>query len=289
MPNSVATRLRHSYTQAAAAHLLQQACLRTLLDSLMAEGISPIVLKGMPLAESLYPDPALRQAGDIDLMLRPSETPRAERILESLGYIQAGDRELQNTYKDHHHHLAPYVHQSLPSVVELHSHILRPSSAWLMDSGALWDRVRASSTSGASHLLLAPEDQLLHLCVHFYNDRRLARSGGLLHLCDIALFLERKSGEVDWDEFADRVLRHCPGNAVYTSLYCAAAIGGASPPEAVLDALRPRGFDDSRARLFMARRVTGTSQRVRSSISSRPLRFRRASDRLLKVGAALRS
>ena len=90
MPNSVATRLRHSYTQAAAAHLLQQACLRTLLDSLMAEGISPIVLKGMPLAESLYPDPALRQAGDIDLMLRPSETPRAERILESLGYIQAG-------------------------------------------------------------------------------------------------------------------------------------------------------------------------------------------------------
>ena len=136
-----------------------------------------------------------------------------------------------------------------------------------MDSGALWDRVRASSTSGASHLLLAPEDQLLHLCVHFYNDRRLARSGGLLHLCDIALFLERKSGEVDWDEFADRVLRHCPGNAVYTSLYCAAAIGGASPPEAVLDALRPRGFDDSRARLFMARRVIGTSQRVSKGLT----------------------
>ena len=76
MPDSVATRLRHSYKQAAAAHLLQQTCLRALLDSLMAEGVPAIVLKGMPLAESLYPEPALRQAGDIDLMLSPSAFPR---------------------------------------------------------------------------------------------------------------------------------------------------------------------------------------------------------------------
>jgi|GEM_PF-3113641 hypothetical protein len=47
---------------------------------------SCIVLKGPALAHSLYPHPALRQSGDLDLLVLPPNMPAARKILEDLGY-----------------------------------------------------------------------------------------------------------------------------------------------------------------------------------------------------------
>lgn len=61
--------------------------LRTLL---MADGIAPIFLKGSALAVLAYGAIGRRQFGDIDLLVRPTDAPRAALLLEEAGYRSPG-------------------------------------------------------------------------------------------------------------------------------------------------------------------------------------------------------
>jgi hypothetical protein len=48
--------------------------------------IPALLLKGQSLARSIYPDPALRQSSDIDLLVLPEHIKQLEAVFETLGY-----------------------------------------------------------------------------------------------------------------------------------------------------------------------------------------------------------
>jgi len=50
-------------------------------------GVEAIPLKGLYLAHRLYPSPALRDMGDVDLLVRRREVPAADGTLRALGYV----------------------------------------------------------------------------------------------------------------------------------------------------------------------------------------------------------
>ncbi len=58
-----------------------------ILDCISTIGVEAMPYKGLPLAEIIYDDIALRQAGDIDLLIRPNDFPRARDAVRKLGYI----------------------------------------------------------------------------------------------------------------------------------------------------------------------------------------------------------
>ena len=53
-----------------------------VLGSLADQGIVPVLIKGAPLAYTVYDDPSLRPRGDTDLLVRPEEVQQARRILK---------------------------------------------------------------------------------------------------------------------------------------------------------------------------------------------------------------
>ena len=71
----------------AARNMLAGRQIQTVTDALNKAGIFSILLKGHALARTVYPDPALRQSTDIDLLVQPRNIPHAEKILENLGYV----------------------------------------------------------------------------------------------------------------------------------------------------------------------------------------------------------
>jgi hypothetical protein len=57
-----------------------------VVDALSSVGVQVLPYKGLALAESVYGDIALRQAGDIDVLIRGDDLPKAKPILKELSY-----------------------------------------------------------------------------------------------------------------------------------------------------------------------------------------------------------
>src|SRR5579872_4480396 len=57
-----------------------------IADCLEATGIEYLPYKGLALAETLYGDIALRQSGDIDLLVRTRDVPRIRDAVAKIGY-----------------------------------------------------------------------------------------------------------------------------------------------------------------------------------------------------------
>lgn len=57
-----------------------------IYDCLAAIGVEVVPYKGLALAEGIYGDIALRQSGDIDLLIRPQDLPRIRKAVKDLGY-----------------------------------------------------------------------------------------------------------------------------------------------------------------------------------------------------------
>lgn len=68
------------------ALLLARELIR-IVDHLSELGIDVMPYKGLAVAEVVYGDIALRQAGDIDLLIRPQDFARARDAAHELGYI----------------------------------------------------------------------------------------------------------------------------------------------------------------------------------------------------------
>ncbi|NIR15085.1 MAG: nucleotidyltransferase family protein, partial [Desulfobacterales bacterium] len=60
--------------------------LQEIIEAFQEQGVRVLVLRGPALAFSLYPDPAMRPSGDLDLLVIPEHVVQARDILESLGY-----------------------------------------------------------------------------------------------------------------------------------------------------------------------------------------------------------
>ncbi len=64
-----------------------------VLAALSSAGVRGVVLKGLPLAVTLYGDPVARRTDDVDVYVRASDRPAAARALASIGWRCAGGRE----------------------------------------------------------------------------------------------------------------------------------------------------------------------------------------------------
>ena len=84
-PEDLATLASKHRTNLHKAMMLSRELIR-ILDTLAESGIEVMPYKGLALAESLYGDIALRQTGDIDLLIRATDVSRACDVLRTLQY-----------------------------------------------------------------------------------------------------------------------------------------------------------------------------------------------------------
>jgi len=85
-PPRLREKLKKEAVTAAILDLIGERELRRVLIRLDECGIQPLLLKGVPLAYSLYRSPSLRPRADTDLLIRDSDLRSVARTLMELGY-----------------------------------------------------------------------------------------------------------------------------------------------------------------------------------------------------------
>ena len=176
--------------------------LGAILDAFESEGIEAIPYKGPALAQSLYGDVGLRQFGDLDLLLRRADVPRAKACLLARGYAwphaltPAIERAYLRSPAQYHVGLE---HEGRAMLVELHWKTDPDMPVEAMDDPAWWRGLDRAHLAGREIRAFAPRELLLVLLVHGSKHRW----SSLGWLVDVAELL-RLEAEVDGAWIAER-------------------------------------------------------------------------------------
>jgi hypothetical protein len=185
------TYLRSAYLQEDLRSKIVRRICRDILMLLEKEGIPTIVLKGTALAETVYDNPVLRHCHDIDLLIRDQDMSRAMSLLPFIEFKEI-DSKAEPGSSD-----CQLEHESgLP--LELHTALFKlPYYNELL--GETWKRSRNQIIADCPTRILAPADNLLHVCGHaFYESRR-----GSLRWVSDAWFIIDRHRDLDWDLLLD--------------------------------------------------------------------------------------
>jgi GNAT superfamily N-acetyltransferase len=241
IPSNVARDFARSYCRAGIENLRLYERLARVLRRFAEEGLDVIVLKGAFLADVVYRNRALRWMSDADLLVHRYDLARATSLLVAEGWRQPmGGTSARVTTVGH----------QLPTFalggarLDVHWNIEDEQGPFCIDIDGVWDRAQRVSIAGISVLGLAPEDLLLHLCLHTcYSHGWLQFAGGLRHLSDIAATTRHYEKRLDWEEFALRAGSWRGSRCAWLALVLAKELLGAAVPAATLDRLAPCNFD----------------------------------------------
>ena len=180
----------------------------THLSKLFAEhGIFMLSFKGPLLSQHLFGNLALRNAGDLDLLVKPEELEQAEQLLQKNGYQQLlPDFTLtprqRKAYLKTNQHVSYYHPQSLKRIEihwRLHANRYLLPETYLQQ---MMTRTQQLPLGGTQITTLSDEDMFLYLCLHGAHH-------GWSHLkwlCDIAQFLHREPA-INWEAWIENVLK----------------------------------------------------------------------------------
>lgn len=241
VPAPVLQTLRARFQKNLRQMLLRATELVRIVRVLREHGIQALPLKGPVLAIYAYGNLALRQAGDLDLLIPPTAVRQTLTLLQTLGYSRTlALHPAQEAAHIRHGSEMALACETRRIKVDLH---WRFTDNWYMFPLALddvWPRLATLVMADTRVPTLAGEDMLLYLCYHgskHHWDR-------LSWLCDVAALL-RRHPDVDWDRLMQRatVLRN--QRALTLGLQVAHRLIGSALPEPVRqytrqDAVVPR-------------------------------------------------
>jgi putative nucleotidyltransferase-like protein len=165
-----------------------------ILDHFDALGIDVLPYKGLALAETLYGDIALRQAGDIDLLIRSRDLSRIKAALKEVGYSP----HLLLNEAEERAYLASGYECAFDSalgrnLLEVQWALQPQFYAVDFDMDAMFRRAITVSVAGRNMKTPSSEDLFLILSLHAAKHVW----GRLIWLCDIAQLL--KSSGLNWN------------------------------------------------------------------------------------------
>ncbi len=195
VPASAEQALRRQSLGAALRNQEIGRLLASVLAPLNAAGIPVMAHKGVALAATVYPDPSLRIAGDIDLSVRDADRPRAEKMVAHLRAGLVADNPNRTDPRGHHIVLDGTAH-----------HDVDPSrfggGRWrtaALEWEGIWARAESIDVSGGRMLIPAPTDLLITVVA---NSVRRGFSPVRL-VVDIAALIHHHRHRIDWDEYAE--------------------------------------------------------------------------------------
>lgn len=233
----------HLVSEAAAARYRRQLAarqLRELETLLQPTSVSIVLLKGAAyIAQGLSLADG-RTISDVDLLVPRERLAAVESRLIRAGWELAEvDPHDDRYYREWSHELPPLRFPGSPLELDLHHGILPPIARVTADPAALiaWSR----PVPGSSFRVLAPEDQVLHACVHLFADSDLADR--LRDVIDVDALIHAFAKEPDfWERLCGRALSLGLGRSLWYGLrYTSRYVGLQVPPHAwrVLDAFIP--------------------------------------------------
>lgn len=234
VPASVAATLRRISLQNAQRMLVLSAELVEIAESFAQRGVLLAPYKGPVLGVHLYGNLALRQAGDLDLLVRRGDVPPARALLLERGYrprhvLSRGGEEfmLRSRYSE-------VLDRHDGSTVELHWAFTNGDVALPLDLEQFMPGLRPVPFGGSTILMFADADLLLILCVHGSKHRW----DRVEWLCGVSELLRRSSAELDWAALMSRASAAGARRMLLLGVLLAHDLLGAPVPKEVLQRAR---------------------------------------------------
>jgi hypothetical protein len=227
VPASIQSALRARYLRHCQRAMRFSAELAGILQHFEARGIPVIAQKGPALAHLLYGDSAMREFGDLDLLVRPADVPKAVDALIALGY----EKKLQLSPRQEKAYLGSgyeYVfgRGEERNLIELQWNLLPRFYAVDVNIDDLFSRSQQHDFDSCRARVLCLEDQLIFLCVHAAK-HQWAQLGMVRDIAAIAPF------DLDWAFVVHEARRLGILRIVLVSILLAQALLGYEIPERV--------------------------------------------------------
>ncbi len=192
-PEEHLTQARLAAMPIVMSQVRRTASFLALYRQLAAQGLQPLVLKGL-VCRSLYPNPDNRPSSDEDLLIRPASFPAVHEALLRCGLHCEGEDTVAEAHEK--------VYTGPDLCLELHLSPFPTDSIAYGDLNAFFEgaheRAITLEIGGTLVRTLSATDHLLYLICHAY--KHFLHSGvGIRQVCDIMLFAERCCPEIGWD------------------------------------------------------------------------------------------
>lgn len=217
IPVEVVRRIKEECFSSQARNMKVYAALKTVLEALTGEGLAVVVLKGAALAELVYRHIGLRTMADVDLLVEKKNLDKAGAILEQLVFLPNEGYGDKLWYREHHHHMVPYVSSDGSMTIEIHWHIIERTALMDLPIDQLWARTQSIRIASVPCLALSVEHMLLHVALHLSSPNRFLWQ--LRGLYDVAELLRRFGPELKWTELLRMAALAMHTN---TSMWCSA-------------------------------------------------------------------
>lgn len=220
-----------------------------ICDIMTQNGIPMVVLKNGGIMSDMVDDPAACPMEDIDSLVKKSDFKRAHQVLVDNGFefkfrSEFEDEDLEAAFRDGS---TEYLIRT-PAGEDMWFELawravagrwirrdLEPNTDMLMDA--------SYCAPGTKVGILAPEDNLLQVCVHTAKHSYVRAPGLRLHL-DVERIVAHKN--INWSLFLKKVEAAHVKTSTYYSLCLAKMLFDTPVPEAVLAELRPNRNKDRR-------------------------------------------
>ena len=222
--------------QTAGFNLRLKTELYTVLHSFQEHGVRAVPFKGPTLTKSVYGNIALRQFGDLDILIDRQQFVRAHDLLLELGYEQTDlpapvrPAEFQRIQVD-----TTFTHAKKGVVIELHWQLISPYWSQSKIPSDPWMYV-VPATFGSSEIeVFQDEFMFVYLCFHGYKHswERLA------WLVDISELMSNRP-RLDWQKIAVLADKFAIADIVDAGILLASEILGVDVPEDVAQRLRSK-------------------------------------------------
>lgn len=129
-----------------------------LSSTLRANGVEPVILKGLSLTRGYYPDPAMRSAADIDILILNGDETKASELLQSDGAKPTRQRvDALNAIRNH---LPPLLYRGF--LLEIHRNLARHD----VGTSAIANIASHLTASPYGYSVLDAEALFCHLALH---------------------------------------------------------------------------------------------------------------------------
>ena len=184
--------------------------MKDILNAFQKENIPIIVLKGL-YVRNLYPQPALRTMGDVDLFVKNGDLPAAVKIISSFGYKQEmGNGSMLHINFSHEKYISIELHYSL---VIINRRRLAASI-----NTDIWKSVQYYKNDDSSYLIPSDFNHILYCCIHMTN--HFGKGGfGLRQLIDFYFLVNKVKNSIDFNALIVKANTYGIGKFVEAMLY----------------------------------------------------------------------
>lgn len=194
IPPEVFSSLQAKAKDFSVHNLVFNAQLIKLSKIFEANNIEFLAYKGATLAQLAYGDSALRQFGDLDILIRKKDFHKVKKIIvESGGKYERNLTDKQEKAALKYYYELSFLFGENQIPIEVHWAFVQPFFAFEFDVNEVFERSQKISIHDKEISTLSNEDLLIFLCVHgskhFWTR--------LSWVCDIAKLIQNQP--INWD------------------------------------------------------------------------------------------